>query len=184
MSGAAVSKGVTADASTPCNESAPMRLLSLFLLAPLTFTACSFSYVERDNNDDWNDGDWGDWGNDDDTPDDTGTDEPSDPAYDYGDAFTFDPDYLVIGDMQVLVMYADAEVCADVVALDIGADVEVHTVQALETEIRIALTVDANEQPGTSDITIQLDDGTRVVLADVLDVLTPDEAAHLDCDEG
>ncbi len=159
-----------------------MRTFPLFMLLSLCLQGCTFSYSE--GQDGWDDDSWGDW-SDDDSPDgDSGDDTLEDDAQDdsgLADSFWFEPGQLTLGDMQVIELHADPELCASVVSVDIYSDVTVHAVETIGDEIRIALTVDEAAEVGLTHTVIELEDGTTIFLEDAIEVLPLGEVADNEC---
>jgi hypothetical protein len=152
------------------------------MLLSLSLQGCYFSYSE--GSDDWDDNDWGDWSDDEspdgDTGDDALEDEPQDESG-LADSFWFEPGQLTLGDMQVIELHADPDLCAAVVSVDIFCDVTVHAVQTVGDEIRIAVTVDEGAEVGFTHAVIELEDGTVVFMEDAIEVLPLGELADDEC---
>lgn len=156
-----------------------MRTFPLLMLLSLSLQGCYFSYSE--GGDDWDDDDWGDW-SDDESPsdDDALEDQPQDESG-LADAFWFEPGQLTLGDMQVIELHADPDLCAAVVSIDIFTDLTVHATQTLGDEIQIAVTVDEGAEVGFVHAVIELDDGTVVFMEDAVEVLPLGELADGEC---
>ena len=156
-----------------------MRTFPLLMLLSLCLQGCYFSYSE--GQDDWDDDDWGDWSDDESPADDEALeDEPQDESG-LADSFWFEPDQLTLGDMQVIELHADPELCAAVVSVDIFCDVTVHAVETVGDEIRIAVTVDEGAVVGFTHAVIELEDGTVVFMEDAIEVLPLGAVADDEC---
>ncbi len=159
-----------------------MRTFPLLMLLSLALQACSFSYSE--GQDGWDDDNWGDWNDDGaqdgDSGDDALQDDPQDPSG-LADSFWFEPGQLTLGDMQVIELHADPELCAAVVSVDIFCDVTIHAVDIVGDEIRIAVTVDEGADVGFTHAVIELEDGTTIFLEDAIEVLPLGEVADDEC---
>lgn len=156
------------------------------MLFSLSLQGCYFSYSE--GQDDWDDDDWGDWSDDEspgESPDaDSGDDPLDDESQDdsgLADAFWFEPDQLNLGDMQVIELHADPDLCAAVTSIDIFCDITVHAVETVGDEIRIAVTVDEDADVGLTHAVIELEDGTTVFMEDAIEVLPLGEVADDEC---
>ncbi|MFT6143883.1 MAG: hypothetical protein ACJAZO_001420 [Myxococcota bacterium] len=155
-----------------------MRILPLLMLLSLSLQACSFSYSE--GQDGWNDDDWSEWG-DNESPDADSGDDVLEDESELADSFWFEPGQLTLGDMQVIELHADPDLCAAVVSIDIFCDVTVHAIETVGDEIRIAVTVEEWAEVGFTHAVVELEDGTSVFLEDAIEVLPLGEVADDEC---